>query len=167
MKAVYIELCLLYWLQKLDYLLKRAESNIPIYKKDLPCSPALGNKFRKFRSLSVFVFFVIYLTWSCVSLNLCFTVCFAILKILNVFWHFIDSNSQVRSFKNFRRCIVKMVVMMMIILHFLDSVQCITQMLMMMMVVMIMMMQGSRQSSTEPQWSCWRRWADWAQGQPS
>ena len=29
-KAVYIELCLLYWLQKLDYLLKRAESNIPI-----------------------------------------------------------------------------------------------------------------------------------------
>ncbi|KAL8578171.1 hypothetical protein ACOMHN_051726 [Nucella lapillus] len=34
-------------IQKLDYLLKRAETNIPIYKKDLPCSPALGPKFRK------------------------------------------------------------------------------------------------------------------------
>ncbi|KAK7099764.1 coiled-coil and C2 domain-containing protein 1A-like [Littorina saxatilis] len=34
-------------IQKLEYLLKRAEANIPVYKKDLPCSPALGSKFRK------------------------------------------------------------------------------------------------------------------------
>lgn len=112
-----VVVCFLYWLQKLDYLLKRAESNVPIYKKDLPCSPALGNKFRKSRSLTVFVCFVISN-----RLNLCFAACFAMLKILILFWHFIDNDSQVRSFKNFRLCVVKMVVMMMLMLHFLDNV---------------------------------------------
>lgn len=34
-------------IQTLHYLLQRAESNIPIYKKDLPCPPALGQKFRQ------------------------------------------------------------------------------------------------------------------------
>ncbi|KAK7502251.1 hypothetical protein BaRGS_00006615 [Batillaria attramentaria] len=34
-------------IQKLRYLLQRAEVKIPIYKKDLPCPPALGPKFRK------------------------------------------------------------------------------------------------------------------------
>ncbi|XP_076440469.1 uncharacterized protein LOC143279966 [Babylonia areolata] len=34
-------------IEKLHFLLKRAENNIPIYKKDLPCSPALGPKFHK------------------------------------------------------------------------------------------------------------------------
>ena len=54
-KELHGESCPFYLLQKLDYLLKRADSNSPIYKKDLPCSPALGNKFRKFGSVAVLV----------------------------------------------------------------------------------------------------------------
>ena len=105
-------LCFLYWLQKLDYLLKRAESNIPIpvdggcvfctdYRNWTICWNVLRATFPFTKKtfpvprllvtssvssdLWLFLSFFLYIP---VRLNLCFAVCFAILKILNVFLTF-------------------------------------------------------------------------------